>query len=225
MLHACHDSRTVGLKHYELAFDSNCRPAREDFPDLHDLPAQRGGRVFTFPFERKAMVYVDLERDIIVTSHRRLGHRPPRGGWPKDECDEPRFAAWPIAKREFKIETFREAVPEAVYTRIRTLVATFVFSIRELFLIRVGRGMMSERRVLVVKSPFRPDVKGKHFIDCLTMLPFRQPGAGMKGKVRSLRRVGEVEMLLLNGTLWDWVADQETDERMAARAANVESYS
>ncbi|KAH9213921.1 hypothetical protein DL95DRAFT_390050, partial [Leptodontidium sp. 2 PMI_412] len=32
ILHVCNDARAVGLKHYELVFDTNCRPAKEDLP-------------------------------------------------------------------------------------------------------------------------------------------------------------------------------------------------
>ena len=91
-------------------------------------------------------MYVDLERDFIVTSHRRMGFRRPPNGWPKDETADPRFAAWPVQQGPFKIETLREVVPEEVYMRIRNFAATFMLTLNELFLNRrYGMGMVGWR--------------------------------------------------------------------------------
>lgn len=207
LLHACRDSRRLALKHYELAFDSNPRPAKEDLPDLHNLPPMRGGRDLVFPFKKKAMVYVDLERDIFVTNHRRRGHRAPRGGWPKDD---PRFKTWPVVAREFKIETFRECVPREIYFRIRTFAADYIYTIREIFEVMFGRGMASSRHILVITDAFQPGANGKDYIDELC-LSKRMLGPEKKGKLRSLRNLPELAKVVKEGTLWDWAVSEEHD--------------
>ncbi|KAH7408012.1 hypothetical protein BKA64DRAFT_437261 [Cadophora sp. MPI-SDFR-AT-0126] len=228
ILHTCRDARVVGLKHYELLFDTNCRPAKEDLPDLHDLPLQRGGggraRELIFPFERKALMYVDLQRDYIVTSHRRINFRRPPTGWPKDEMEDPRFAAWPVQQGFFRIETFREVVPEEVYTRIRNFAAAFMFSLNEIFNRRLSIGMTSGRRVLVIRDPFVTTEQGSSFIDALQGVSGGSvPGLSRKGRVRSLVNLGELRQVVDDGTLWDWVVDRESDERVLREQAESDS--
>ncbi|KAG4415972.1 hypothetical protein IFR04_010922 [Cadophora malorum] len=218
LLHTCRESRIIGLKHYSLLFDTNCRPAKEDVPELHNLPTQRGGRELIFPFERKRMMYVDLERDFIVTSHRRMGFRRPPNGWPKDETADPRFAAWPVQQGPFKIEILREVVPEEVYMRIRNFAATFTLTLNELFLNRrYGMGMVSRRRVLVVRDPFVRTESGGFYVDEIDDFHFGGPTSRerlrRKGRVRSLVDVGELQRVVDEGTVWDWAVDQRSDER------------
>ncbi|PVH81816.1 hypothetical protein DL98DRAFT_514452 [Cadophora sp. DSE1049] len=228
ILYTCRDARATGLKHYELVFDTNCRPAKEDLPDLHDLPAQRGGRAreLIFPFERKALMYVDLERDYIVTSHRRMAFRRPPKGWPKDEMEDPRFAAWPVQQGLFKIETFREVVPEEVYTRIRNFAARFTLTLNELFNRRYGIGMASRRKVLVIKDPFKKTESGHFYIDTLQDFSVGSVGSvtrlSRKGRVRSLVNIGELQQVVDDGTVWNWVVNRERDERALMEQAEAD---
>ncbi|KAH7356382.1 hypothetical protein BKA65DRAFT_206491 [Rhexocercosporidium sp. MPI-PUGE-AT-0058] len=224
LLHTCRDARAVALKHYELAFDTNCRPAKEDLPALHDLPGIRRGRELAFPFERKALMYVDLERDYFVTSHNRLSPRAPRGGWPKDEMADPSFAAWPVQKGRFKVEIFREVVPAEVFSRIQNFAARFMYSLNEIFDRRGGSGMVAGRRVLVVRDPFEKDERGQFFIDALGGLGGgKVPRLSRKGRVRSLVNLEELERAVSEGMVWGWVVDKENDERMMEREVEAEA--
>ena len=105
------------------------------------------------PFETKATIHVDLERDVLATGHRRnIGNR---GANPKDD---PKFKDWPVHVRNFDIVDFRKDVPKHVLERISTFAVTFAvtfsLSIVEIFPVRFGIGLGSKRRVLVVKNPF-----------------------------------------------------------------------
>ncbi|KAH6722655.1 hypothetical protein BKA61DRAFT_729957 [Leptodontidium sp. MPI-SDFR-AT-0119] len=216
ILHVCNDARAVGLKHYELVFDTNCRPAKEDLPALRDLPATRGGSQLIFPFEKKNMIYVDLERDFIITRHRRFGYRAPPGGWPKDEMADPRFAAWPVQKGRFKIETFREAIPEEVYTRIKNFVARIVFSLDEIFNRRYGIGMGCERGLLAIRDPFSRVDGGQFRIDVMGSFYGGKVSMARKGRVRSILNLEELQRAADEETVWDWVVDKKQDEMMMA---------
>ena len=208
ILQICRDSRTVGLRHYELVFDSNQRPSNEDIPESPSSGLR--GRQVVFPFDTKAMIYVDLERDIIVTSHRHLGSymflpNPPQ--------DRPEFIDWPVQVREFQITIFREIVPPEVLKRIRTFAVTFALSIREIFPFPIPRGLSSKRRVLVVKNPFLPKEREERgdYIDSLVDMGHSFPGPHMKGKVRSLKNLEELRQVIRDGTLWDWAVDKDHD--------------
>ena len=76
-------------------------------------------------------------------------------GWPEDEITDSRFATWPVQQGHLEVEIFRDVVPEEVYMRIRSFSATFTLTLDELFVNRrCGMGMVSRRRVLVVRGPF-----------------------------------------------------------------------
>ena len=209
ILHVCRESRAIGLKHYELVFDSNPRPAKEDMLALQNLPPLRGvERAIFFPYETKAMVYVDLERDIIVTSHRWLEHWTPAGGWPQDG---PELGLWPVRPWPFNIDIFRQVVPRQVYSRIRTLAATFTFTITEIFSVSPRRRPLTHRHVLVIKDPFRITDSGEDYIDglCRSMVI---PGPEYKGRLRSLTNLQELADVIRDETLWDWAASKDSDE-------------
>jgi hypothetical protein len=63
VLQICQESRMVGLRHYTLAFDSNPRPSKETMQQRLS-PRINGEPVFYF--DTPAMIYVDLERDVIL---------------------------------------------------------------------------------------------------------------------------------------------------------------
>lgn len=54
------EAREVGLRHYQLLFDSNSRPNREDVE--HRMPQTAGTPIFAF--ETAAKIYCDPERDL-----------------------------------------------------------------------------------------------------------------------------------------------------------------
>jgi len=161
------------------------------------------------------MIYVDLERDVLVTGHRKtIGNR---GANPKDD---PKFKDWPAHVRNFDIVDFRKVVPRQVLERIRTFAVTFSLSIVEIFPVRFGIGLGSKRRVLVVKNPFEIVKDGEDRIEKMKWM--RIPGPEYKGKFRSLRNLGELDEVVKEGSLWDWAVDKEYDEgqlKAARRAA------
>jgi hypothetical protein len=62
ILHACYDSRTVGLKHYQLILDSN---ELEDRMTFHKGTVHEVCRALGHP-GTKSPVYVDLDQDVLV---------------------------------------------------------------------------------------------------------------------------------------------------------------
>ena len=202
ILQVCRESRIVGLRNYELVFDTNPRPAKEDLVDIHDIEPPPGirSRAFVFPFNTKAPVYVNLERDIVVAQHGN-SYRPPRGGWPRRD---PSFPGWPLTSSSFKIDDFKAVVPKDTRKRIRNLAIQFRYAVREIFPVRSGIGMGSNCRILVVKDPFLPrDGDGNDYIDGLREL--REVPVDLLGRVRSLKNQAELAEVVAGGTLWDSV--------------------
>lgn len=100
-------------------------------------------------------MYVDLERDIIVTSHRRYWRqRRPDGGCQADESSEGVFGLWPVTGCEFKVKTLRMVVLQEVCSRIKIFAAIFRWSLNEIFHRRCGKGRAARRQVLVVMDAF-----------------------------------------------------------------------
>jgi hypothetical protein len=64
ILYVCQESRAVGLKHYELLFDTNSRPVKSTLRDIY--PSES---VFPehepLPYDQPAPIYVDLDWDIL----------------------------------------------------------------------------------------------------------------------------------------------------------------
>lgn len=205
VLHVCHDARTVGLKHYELVFDTNCRPAKEDLPDLHDLSITRKGRQLTFPFERRAMMYVDLDRDYIFTSCRRLAYKT-------DEMKDPRFAAWPVDHGLFRMEILRDVIREDVYSRIRFLAIRFTHSPGEGLRRRRVRAAGTRRQILVIKDPFVKDADGRFLLDTFPRHGF-YTNAEIHWRVRLFVNVEQLQDVIDEGTAWDRAADDESEEQ------------
>lgn len=103
----------------------------------------------SYPYKEKAMMYVDLERDFIVTAHR-------------DEMDDfkpgnflhndPRFNL-PVTNSTFNILSFRRYFPRRILIRIRNLVITSKSDPVKIFRIRRERNATT-KVVYVVKDAF-----------------------------------------------------------------------
>jgi hypothetical protein len=65
VLHVCQESRSIASRHYQLTFDSNPRPPKAllEYKSRGDEPS--------FPFETAAMIYCDLDRDIVFLTKER----------------------------------------------------------------------------------------------------------------------------------------------------------
>ncbi|KAL2073873.1 hypothetical protein VTL71DRAFT_11199 [Oculimacula yallundae] len=226
LLLVCYQSRVLGLNHYKLVLDTNSRPAKEDLPHLRNLPAVRGNRTqhqLLFPFERKAMMYIDLRRDYFVDSERKTdkhicGDLPSdfRGGrwWSKAELQDPRFTAWPI-QHWFEIEDFRKAVPEKVLSRI----CNFALNYRH---VPNPRYDIEERhcKIMVFKDAFERRNGRRFFIRPLVPKVREEDGNnGSRYKativlLRSLPDVAALKQAVDEGMVWDWLVHPEIDEKL-----------
>ncbi|KAF8851572.1 hypothetical protein BDZ45DRAFT_143283 [Acephala macrosclerotiorum] len=95
------ESREVGLRHYQLLFDSNSRPNREDVE--HRMPQTAGSPIFAF--ETSAMIYYDPERDLF-----------------HPQADETEILGTALEHQRFLEFVFFKVLPRQVLERIRFIV-------------------------------------------------------------------------------------------------------
>jgi len=172
MLQVCQLSRIIGLQHYSLSFDSNPRPSRKELSEQCQryTPLRRSGRIWheesasqsqnlldghVLPFEEPALIYVDLKRDIFITTHRQMGFCAQQSEhWSEEGKDLSEFG---VSSDFFNIDTFRTVIPRATFEQIGTLVVTFQRGPFQLWPRReaMGMGFFNSRPVLVVEDPFR----------------------------------------------------------------------
>jgi hypothetical protein len=143
ILHTTQDSRSIGLKHYKLIFDSNERPSKAEIEKLYEdsAPLRRGRSIvinkcdnvlsgLQFPYHSKAMMYVDLGRDFVVTAH--------RNDMSKEEqidAAKPQFKNMPIDRTNlmFNVSHFRKCMDRSILERIANFVITCASCPAEVF--------------------------------------------------------------------------------------------
>jgi hypothetical protein len=109
LMQICHESRSVGLKHYKLTFDMNPRPSKDTLSNL--IPSKRGDSVADFPFDTPVPAYVDLDRDVVLLAN----SAECRGNY------QP-YPSMPVeAHGPFGHSDFAAAIPTEVLQRIRYL--------------------------------------------------------------------------------------------------------
>jgi hypothetical protein len=101
LLHACRESRRIGLKYYELQFDTHPRPSAESLTAL----ARRGDVLTGLPFETPAPIYVDFARDVMFLTD--------------DVQAAAMYDPWPIMARRYpSVASGRDRNPAPLLTAV-----------------------------------------------------------------------------------------------------------
>lgn len=184
---------------------------------------------FEFPFEEKAMTYVDLSRDVIVTSHRYLGsgRNPVKF---TSSSEDLWLARMPVRETCFKLAIFRMCIDRSVFERIHTFVATFRFGLHELFPGRYWMVRAISKSVVVIVDPFLKsegdleggdgDIKsygmncGRDFINKLKLDLSEADvyrGGKSRGRIKGLFHWGMIEKAFETG---NYLLEFEKDEKL-----------